>query len=159
MTWYMTETLRHGKADNTCRHITPVAIVHGNGTAGPSHSAEHCLRSDLWDETHDTQPGTSMILKLCICNTISPFARVIYLFVKLCVFSLLFYQLRPLAARKILTPAFYAYSSAQSRFFGHWCWHICQHMIVFAFYRIVSHCQHSRRSILEPCAGHLIVGI
>ena len=30
----------------------------------------------------------------------SQFARVMYLFVKLCVFSLLFYQLRPLAARK-----------------------------------------------------------
>ena len=43
----MTETLRHGKADNKYRPITPVAIVHGNGTAGPNHSDEHCLRSDL----------------------------------------------------------------------------------------------------------------
>ena len=43
----MTETLRHGKADNKYRPITPVAIVHGNGTAGPSHSEEHCLRSDV----------------------------------------------------------------------------------------------------------------
>ena len=37
----MTETLRHDKADNTCRHITPVAIVHGNGNIGPSNSTEH----------------------------------------------------------------------------------------------------------------------
>ena len=40
-TLYMTETLRHGKADHTCRPITPVAIVRGNSTIGPSNSTEH----------------------------------------------------------------------------------------------------------------------
>ena len=45
------------------------------------------------------------------------FDRVMYLFVKLCVFCLLFYQLRLLAVRKILAPAF---SSLLSHFFARW---------------------------------------
>ena len=66
------------------------------------------------------QPGTSMILKLCrplFCNTISSFDRVMYRLVKCWVFCLLFCQLRPLVVGKILTPVFYAFSSALSHFF------------------------------------------